>query len=173
MSRHTRWGRGLRLTAPLAASVLLFCPGTALAQVVQGCQPTAYLDARNGTPDARTLTWDFSIIDSPMHCLKIQAGQAVTWNGPFDTHPLQAQGGDTPNPIGTHQVGETTTVSFNSVGTFGYHCLAHSTMVGAIQVVAATPAPAPAVSPLTVFWLGLVLVATGAVLLRRWRAQYT
>jgi len=144
-----------------------------LAEVVQGCEPTAFVDVTTGTTADRTLPWDFSIIDNTKHCLLIQTGQAVTWSGDFDVHPLAAQGGDSPNPIGTHQSGESATVTFNAVGTFGYKCLAHSPMIGAVKVVAATttPAQAPALSPLVGSGLGVLLVAAGVALLRRRRTQ--
>jgi plastocyanin len=83
---------------------------------------------------SRTLTWDFSISTSPERCIRVRAGQTVTWNGNLDVHPVVVSGGDTPNPIEGLDTasGE---VTFPSAGTFGYACSVHPAMIGAIDVV--------------------------------------
>lgn len=88
----------------------------------------------------------------------MRVGQSVSWIGDLDHHPLGGSGGDTPNPISLHQNGS---VTFMRAGTFGYVCLAHSPMKGAIQVLPAVPATATAAPALTP-WL---LVALAAALL--------
>jgi hypothetical protein len=134
--------------------------GRAHAQVVQGCQPTQYLD-RTAPGADRDLLWDFSIATDPERCLQVQAGQSVKWNSnDFEFHPLDPQGGDTPNPIANHQNG---LVVFPSTGIFGYVCGAHSSMKGAIKVVAGTsppPAAAPALPPGLAALLALLLIGT-------------
>jgi len=174
MARHSRnAGRSLYLGGAL---LVLLAPGRARAEVVQNCQPTAYVDARAGNQAARELAWDMPIVDDPMRCLLIQTGQSVVWNGSLSVHPLTTQGGDTPNPIGYHDDGESTTVTFSSPGTFGYKCLAHSPMIGAVMVVAAPvtpPSPAPAIPPWLATGLGLVLAVAGFMAHRRARGHGT
>lgn len=105
--------------------------GADAAAVVNGC--TSYLDATtNG--DLRTLTWDFGIASSTQRCLTVKAGQNVTFLGDFDFHPLAASGGNTPSPIQNGANGQAI-VAFANTGTFGYVCVNHGTMTGAIRVV--------------------------------------
>ena len=76
----------------------------------------------------------------PERCMKIKVGQTVTWSdgasGPADfvSHPLGANGGDTPNPVPNVDKA-TGNVTFTKAGTFGYLCTNHPAMIGAIQVV--------------------------------------
>jgi hypothetical protein len=154
--------RALPLLAALV--VLLSLPGSAQAQAVQDCQPGQYLDRTAPSAD-RELTWDFSIASDPERCLQVRAGQTVFFNGVSDNHPLGGSGGDTPNPISLHNNG---LVTFSAVGTFGFQCLNHSSMKGAIKVVAAAaPAatPSPALAPWLIAALTLLLLASGAYLL--------
>ncbi len=125
---------------------------------VQGCQPNQFIDRTSSSAD-RELDYDFGIGGDPERCLQVQVGQSVFWNGVSDVHPLDGSGGDLPNPISAHNNG---TVTFNGVGTFGFFCSNHSTMKGAIKVVAAPRAPAtaaPVASP------GLTLALTVLLLL--------
>ncbi len=115
-------------------------PRTPSSLVVQGCEETAYVDRRAPAAD-RELAWILSIASDPERCMTITVGQSVVWTGNFNVHPLDPQGGDTPNPItGT----ETGAVTFTAPGTFGYVCGVHPSMKGAIQVVPAAPAAVPA-----------------------------
>lgn len=93
---------------------------------VNGC--STYADA---TASGGAITWDFNV--SPK-CVQIKAGQTVTWTGDFGVHPMSAFNGDAPNPI-TNGSGGTAKITFPSAGTFGFHCLNHPSMLGAIQVV--------------------------------------
>lgn len=103
--------------------------GTAL----NGC--TTFVDGTDADGGSRTLTWDFSITTDPKRCLKIKAGQSVTWSGNFTTHPLAAAGGSSPNPVqGNSPVGTTVAIPFPNAGTYGFVCGAHPQMKGAIEV---------------------------------------
>lgn len=125
---------------------------------VQGCQPTQFIDRSSSSAD-RELNWDFGIGSDPERCLQVQVGQSVFWNGVSDVHPLDGFGGDLPNPISSHANGS---VTFNSVGTFGFFCSNHSTMKGAIKVVAAPQATAaPLASPGLTLALTLLLLLAG------------
>ena len=138
-------------------------PASAQAQAINGCLDTQYLD-RTATGADRQLAWDFSISSDPERCMQVRVGQTVTWSGDLGVHPLGGSGGDSPNPIGLHQNGS---VTFNTVGSFGFVCLSHSSMKGAIKVVAAaTPTAAPAVSPWLAAALLLLLLATGMLAAR-------
>lgn len=106
------------------------------ATAVNGC--TSFVD-RSGAGDARVLTWTFGIAQAPERCMKIKAGQTVKFTSDgsaaadFSSHPLAAQGGDTPNPV-TNVDTSTGDVTFASAGTFGFVCSNHPAMLGAIQV---------------------------------------
>jgi hypothetical protein len=104
--------------------------GTA-APVVHGCMDALFVD-RSAPGAERRLTWDPSIPGNPARCLRIQVGQHVEWDGSFSFHPLEAEDGDTPNPIADHADGR---VTFHSPGTFGYVCGFHPQMNGAVRVM--------------------------------------
>jgi hypothetical protein len=146
-------------------AVLIGWPAaSAQAQVVQNCEPSQYLD-RTAPGADRELAWGFGIVSDPERCLEVRVGQTVVWNGDLDTHPLGGQGGDSPNPITSHLNGS---VTFNTAGTFGFVCLAHSSMKGAIHVVAA---PVPALSPWMTLALTVLLLASGCGLIGNHRRR--
>jgi len=95
------------------------------------------------TNDANVqLTWDLTVESNPARCSMIKAGSTVTWVGNFANHPLEARGGDTPNPIPLPPIVDvdggfmSTTIAFPNAGTFGYDCQNHpARMFGAIKVV--------------------------------------
>ncbi len=91
---------------------------------VNGCKDTDYVAAN-------TIKWDFQIVPA---CVTIKAGDSVTWNGNFVTHPLAAFNGASPSPIPNVSSGATTTVKFPSAGVYGYHCTIHGSMIGAVKV---------------------------------------
>jgi len=93
---------------------------------VNGC--TTFADE---TASGGAIAWDFNVTPK---CVKVKVGQAVTWTGDFSFHPLAPFNGDTPNPITTGS-GGTSKVTFPTAGTFGFHCLTHPAMQGAVQVV--------------------------------------
>ncbi|MDX2019485.1 MAG: hypothetical protein SF187_04540 [Deltaproteobacteria bacterium] len=100
-------------------------------KVVQSCLAADYVDRTQVVAD-RVLAWSHGFSDDE-RCLVVRVGQTVVWQGSLSTHPLDAEGGDSPNPIVSHSDG---VVTFRSPGTFGYVCgAAHAGMYGAIHVV--------------------------------------
>lgn len=72
-------------------------------------------------------------------CMKIKAGQTITWKGDFRFHPLVPAGGDVPSPITIDPMpsGTERAIAFPSAGFFGFECSTHGApaMYGAIFVV--------------------------------------
>lgn len=103
--------------------------------LVNGC---AVFTDRSGQSDVRDISFPFNPGPSQYtpNCMKVKAGQSVTWNGAFPYHPLMASGGDSGNPIMSTSSGSTQTFAFPAAGTYGFACQYHSIfMFGAIQVV--------------------------------------
>lgn len=115
-------------------------PAAMVSQALNGC--SSYADFTDSQAD-RLLKWDFAITSNPNRCMKIKQGQSVTFAGNFTQHPLQALGGDNPNPFtqaagavqNAGQATEQTSVRFDTPGIFGYKCSVHASMTGAIVVV--------------------------------------
>jgi plastocyanin len=110
------------------------------ATSVNGCSATE-LAANDHTAagDARAITFPGegeAARQFTPSCMRIKAGQAVTWTGGFSTHPLEAAGGASPSPI-TVTTGVTTrSFTFPAAGTYGFDCLNHpGVMRGAIEVL--------------------------------------
>ena len=104
---------------------------TSAPAALNGCAAADYVDRSAASAD-RTITWGFN--QTPK-CMKIAAGQRVTFNGDFTQHPLIEKGGDTPNPFASPKgTGGTRTVDFGPVGTYGYECAIHASITGAILV---------------------------------------
>jgi plastocyanin len=69
-------------------------------------------------------------------CVKIKAGQSVTWKVAFANHPLEQAGGDANSPIANANTGTSVTFQFPNAGEFGFECAFHPTiMFGAVLVV--------------------------------------
>lgn len=100
--------------------------------VVNGCAEADYVDATTDATKRALDPWDTT---SGKKCVKIKKGQEFKWVADLSIHPLEPFGGDSPSPITLMSVGSSITVSFNSTGTFGYHCANHPSMLGAILVV--------------------------------------
>lgn len=106
--------------------------GTPCPAAFAGC--TAFED-RTGAGDDRSVTFDFTPVPK---CLKVRAGQSVTFNGPSAVHPLsQACGPAEVIPDHTTSSGSFT---FSDPGDYGYFCDVHGTsggagMAGAVQVI--------------------------------------
>ena len=167
MASHASWKRPFRLSSSLvvALGVLAGSPEKAQAQTVQGCEPNEFVDRTGPNPNVRVLNWDFGIQDTEEACIQVLVGQTVVWSGDLDNHPLS---GDTVNPITFHQNGS---VTFTAPGTFGYECLSHSPMIGAVGVVAAPPAAAPATSSWLIVALTTLLLASGLFAIRFHRSR--
>lgn len=104
-------------------------------QPVNGCTVFVNKSAPN---DARTIDFPTGAIPSQYtpNCMRVKAGQTVTWNGAFASHPLMASGGDAGNPITTTSTGSTKAFTFPTAGTYGFACMFHGgSMFGAIEVV--------------------------------------
>jgi plastocyanin len=126
---------GISTTRPDAATNNTTDSGPA-EPMQNGC--TTYVD-HTADPEV-TLQWDFGISQKPDHCSMIKVGGKVTWMGDLGTHPVDAHGGDTPNPIAgagpNSDGGSSVTVTFPNAGIYGYWCDVHMTaMQGAIYVV--------------------------------------
>lgn len=67
----------------------------------------------------------------------IKTGGTVTWTwGGVNPHSLTFNSGPAPLPAETlPQMTGTKAITFNSVGTYGYHCSVHGGMTGTLQVV--------------------------------------
>ena len=92
---------------------------------VNGCKPGDFVAAS-------AISWTFMVVPA---CVSIKAGSSVTWNGNFVTHPLAAFNGDMPSPIVTTTAGMTYTAKFQKAGVYGFHCLQHPAMLGAVRVM--------------------------------------
>lgn len=101
-------------------------------EVVNGC--TSFTDMTAG---GATIAGPMDAIPAQFtpNCVHVKVGQTVTWNVDLTAHPLGASGGTTPSPIQTTSTGTSVTFTFDAAGTYGFHCLAHPTiMFGAVQV---------------------------------------
>jgi len=98
---------------------------------LNGC--VTFTDHTSGG-DPRSITWDLIIASSPDRCMRIKAGQSVTWDGDFAMHPLEQAGGQTPSPIGNGSGTTPKVIAFPNTGDYGYDCAAHPGMRGVIRV---------------------------------------
>ena len=98
----------------------------------------AELDADDHTAGGADVTFPAGAAPAQYtpHCVRIKAGQTVTFTGSFPSHPL-ANDGETVTPIPAHATtGTELKVSFPAAGTFGFHCDFHPTsMFGSVKVV--------------------------------------
>jgi plastocyanin len=105
---------------------------------------------------------------------EVDVGDSVTWNNTSGvTHTATADGGSF--DTGNIADGASATVTFDTAGTFAYHCTIHPSMVGSIVVAAAggggaavTPAPTdtePAPDPPRGDTTAFVLALLGVVML--------
>ena len=92
---------------------------------VNGCKPGDFVAAS-------AITWNFNVVPA---CVSIKAGSSVTWNGDFVTHPLAAFNGSMPSPIVTTNAGMTYPTKFQTAGVYGFHCVKHPAMMGAVRVM--------------------------------------
>jgi plastocyanin len=90
-----------------------------------------------GFPPPPTSTITFADFAYSPKCAQVRAGSSVTFEGDFTRHPLS----ETCGPVGAippTATGTSLSVTFTTIGIYGYQCDAHHAtedMVGAIQVV--------------------------------------
>ncbi len=106
---------------------------------VNGCTEPAFADADYSPPDAdRLIRFPFDAMPGPYDppCMRIKAGESVTWQGDFFFHPLMGTGNDSPIPMVSDAGRDATTytVDFAEAGVFGFQCMVHGSMQGAIEV---------------------------------------
>lgn len=103
--------------------------------VENGC--TTFVD-RTSDSASRKIQWDLAVTSAPEHCMRVRAGQTVTWIdgtavADFNLHPIvvYVSGGGS----GAPGVDTTTgTATFATPGLYGFACGVHPTMRGAILV---------------------------------------
>jgi plastocyanin len=81
-------------------------------------------------PDAsRNIVFSFhaNVQQYAPRCIRIAAGESVTWEGDFTDHPLVGAGGDVPNPVDLAAIssGTTGTITFAKAGWYGFECKVH------------------------------------------------
>jgi plastocyanin len=108
--------------------------GGACAASFAGC--TAYED-HTAAADSRNIAF-VTAMYTPS-CMKIKAGQTVTFSGQFAAHPLMQSCGPAPAVI-TNGTGTSKSITFAAAGDYGYYCTVHGTasgfgMAGSISVV--------------------------------------
>ncbi len=109
--------------------------GADTGTIENGC--TTFTD-RTADVASRKIQWDLNVTGIPERCLRVRAGQTVTWvNGAaaadFDAHPLViylSGGGGNPPAVD----GPTGNATFATPGLYGFACGIHPTMRGAILV---------------------------------------
>jgi plastocyanin len=106
---------------------------------VNGCDDSAF-DINDYTGEGASRTINFPTGPAPAQydipCMKIKAGQSVTWSGAFENHPLEPAGGSAGSPITLTDTGTEKSFTFPNPGTYGYDCEFHpGDMFGAIRVV--------------------------------------
>lgn len=125
----------MMLSALCLTGMAMLAPGLpATAQdapLLNGC--STYVDRTADDAD-RTLSWDYAIETNPERCIKIRVGQTVTFDGDLKSHPIDAQGGNAANPFKGAE-SSTPTFSFDKAGVFGFVCIYHEEMQGAVWVV--------------------------------------
>ncbi|MGC4119660.1 MAG: hypothetical protein QM765_34835 [Myxococcales bacterium] len=105
------------LSAPDASSANL------CAAAFAGC--TTYQDATAGGPQ----TISFAPVAYSPKCLKVAAGQTVTFSGSFSFHPLSQACGPA-DVITDTSSGTSKSFVFAEPGTYGYYCTAHGSAAG-------------------------------------------
>jgi plastocyanin len=116
-----------------------------MAFLVSASASVAFADAdvtmTEGSPTDIN-TWAFAPATAT-----INVGQTVTWtNNGAQAHTATA---DTGNAFDTGPIaaGDSKTITFDTPGTFTYHCTPHPWMKASITVAGAAAAPAPAAAP--------------------------
>ncbi len=123
-----------------------------------------HLPARAATVDVSISGFAFS-----PPSISVPAGTTVRWtNNHSVNHTSTADGGLWNS--GTLTPGQQFSFTFNTPGTYPYHCAIHLEMVGTVTVTATPFSQAPALSPFGAGLLVLLLISTAIWFLRRRRA---
>jgi hypothetical protein len=90
--------KGTSKSAPTSSAARKPAPAgtSAAAGPINGC--ASFADRTDENAD-HVIHWDESVAKSPARCMKIKAGQLVTWEGDFARYPIRPSGGDSPTPI--------------------------------------------------------------------------
>ena len=111
--------------------------GTAVMPV-NGCTAMDFAaNDRRADAASRVIAFPSGAAPGPYtpRCITISAGQSVTWNGDFASHPLEQFGGNESTWIAPTNRGSTATFTFPVAGVYGFRCTAHpTTMQGGILV---------------------------------------
>jgi plastocyanin len=105
--------------------------------VLAGCTLADFAANDRRAPGAsRTIT--FPVAGPPLQyaprCLRIKAGQSVTWQGDLAADPLVPLGKNPPSPITPTAVGNSVTFTFANKGRYRYASQTNPAMRGAIDV---------------------------------------
>lgn len=80
----------------------------------------------------------FECCDYKPQCLRVKAGQSVTWSGDFEEHPFVHECG--PEKVSLQAKGGKASFTFTKPGVYGFFCETHGDkggkgMAGAVEVV--------------------------------------
>jgi plastocyanin len=130
---------GSTTTGPGGSTTTITTPGgttTTVPASVHGCSLGNATDLRaDPSPDVAFSSYSYS-----PKCIRIAAGQSITFTGDFSFHPLvggQNDVSDPQSPIGSTSSGLMKTVAFPAAGTFPFYCDEHVLsfgMTGAVFV---------------------------------------
>lgn len=125
---------GAAIDAPVADAAIdgatIDGPNADASPFVNNCTPALAVDRRDGAAE-RVVTF-VGLIYTP-GCIRIAAGQTVTFRGDFLAHPLVggilAGGGGSPDPgspITATSTGAEATFTFPAAGIYPYYCVTHA-----------------------------------------------
>lgn len=117
--------------------------GSTATPLLHGCGVADYED-RSGGADGDRVVRPRGTTGYTPDCISVRAGQSVTFEMNFATHPLTSgiahgptAGATTPSPIVAQRSGTTYSVTFADPGYYPFNCgiHAHVGMVGVVRVV--------------------------------------
>ena len=128
------------IDAPIAIDAAVDAPADAPVARINGCTRAQATDATAAGANRMITLNDNDTYTPP--CLRIRAGQTVTWIGDFDAHPLEpgivVPGDVEPqpgSPIVATSSGSAAQITFAATGEWGFFCPNHLPgMVGAVFV---------------------------------------
>lgn len=121
MQKHFRAAAGLTAVAAVVAGILLVTAAAMAAGNAVSVEGFAFNPAS----------------------IQVNVGDSITWtNQDAAPHTVTADGGSFDKPLPAS--GGTATITFNTAGTFPYHCTIHPNMHGTVVVLAAAATNPPA-----------------------------